>query len=152
MAAEEQLTQNYKRNETKNFLSRLFKAKMDIKRKQTSIDRLRSMLAFAAVKPRDVRIRSSRSNDRLERLVCDILVLEQEIEGLEFEVEAVRHEITEGIARIKDDRFKKVLTLRYLDCRKWEEIEVLMGYTWRWTMRLHADALEEYKKKAMASH
>lgn len=47
----------------------------------------------------------------------------------------------EMIASLENPVHVELLTLRYVDGLKWEEIACAMGYTFRHTTRLHGDAL-----------
>ncbi len=50
-----------------------------------------------------------------------------------------------AIEAVEDEAEKDLLTYRYLRGMKWEEIAVKMGYTWRHTIRVHGQALENFK-------
>lgn len=58
----------------------------------------------------------------LDRLTTQQLAIEQAIEGL-------------------DTKARDLMRLRYIDGRKWEEVCVLMSYSWRQVHRIHSDAL-----------
>lgn len=62
----------------------------------------------------------------LDKLTTEQLAIEQAIETLE------------PVART-------LMRHRYIDGRKWEEVCVLMSYSWRQVHRLHASALIELK-------
>ena len=51
-------------------------------------------------------------------------------------------------AFVQDPNYKRILELRYLSYKRWEEIAVSMGYTFRWTQMLHARALQQLKDNA----
>ena len=48
------------------------------------------------------------------------------------------------IDRLKDGRYREVLTLRYLDGQSWEQVAVTMGYTYRGVTGLHGKALKVF--------
>lgn len=52
-----------------------------------------------------------------------------------------------SIDRVKDPELNELLTLRYIEGRRWEEIAVEMGYSYRHTHRRHGDALREYERR-----
>lgn len=58
----------------------------------------------------------------LDRLTAEQLAIEKAIDGL-------------------DTTARELMRHRYIDGRKWEEICVLMNYSWRQVHRLHAAAL-----------
>lgn len=46
---------------------------------------------------------------------------------------------------MEDEREKDLLTYRYLEGLKWEEVAVRMKYSWRKIHYLHSDALEHFE-------
>lgn len=54
-------------------------------------------------------------------------------------------EIRGKIKMIDDDRFKELLTRRYLIGEKWEHICEKMDYSWKWVHKIHGKALENFK-------
>ena len=54
-------------------------------------------------------------------------------------------EISEAISDMKDDTEKEVLMRRYILCEKWEEIAVNMGYGYRHVLKIHGNALSNFK-------
>ena len=54
-------------------------------------------------------------------------------------------EISEAISDMKDDTEREVLMRRYIMCEKWEEIAVNMGYGYRHVLKIHGNALNNFK-------
>ena len=52
-----------------------------------------------------------------------------------------KQEIIDVIAQMPDSRYRTLLTERYTAFKTWEQIAVDMNYTWRWTMKIHGQAL-----------
>lgn len=52
-----------------------------------------------------------------------------------------KQEIIDVIAQVPDSRYRTLLTERYTAFKTWEQIAVDMNYTWRWTMKIHGQAL-----------
>lgn len=50
------------------------------------------------------------------------------------------------IGALRNKTHAKILRLRYLDGKRWEEIAVATGYTFRHVTRLHGDALQEFAR------
>lgn len=48
------------------------------------------------------------------------------------------------IGRLKDERHKAILTARYIDGMRWEDIARAMHYERSWLMELHGQALAEF--------
>ncbi len=68
------------------------------------------------------------------------------------ELIAFREEAKKQLEQIKDWRYRAVLEQRYLLGESWEQIAVGMGYNYRWILRLHGKALQEFQKLAIESH
>lgn len=58
----------------------------------------------------------------------------------------LRKEARERIMQLEDGRFRAVLTERYLNNKRWEQIAVDMNYTYRNVLYLHGKALQEFGK------
>lgn len=52
-----------------------------------------------------------------------------------------KQEIIDVIAQVPDSRYRTLLTERYTAFKTWEQIAVDMNYSFRWTMRVHGQAL-----------
>ena len=50
-----------------------------------------------------------------------------------------------AIAKLKDKRYKDILTRRYLSFQKWDQIALEMAYDYRYVFRLHGYALQKIK-------
>lgn len=55
---------------------------------------------------------------------------------------AVKQEILAVILKMKDNRYRDVLTKRYIDNKTWEQIAVEMNYSFRRVIQLHGEALK----------
>lgn len=51
------------------------------------------------------------------------------------------------IAKLESAAQQEVLTKRYIQNKRWEQIAVEMNITWRHTFRIHRAALEEFSQK-----
>lgn len=54
----------------------------------------------------------------------------------------IKQEIADVIAQVPDTTLRTLLTKRYLNFEKWEKIAVDLNYSWRWTMKMHRQALQ----------
>lgn len=54
--------------------------------------------------------------------------------------------VCETIGAVRNHRLKIILTWRYINFKKWEQVAVLTGLSWTQTHRLHKVALQEVKK------
>lgn len=76
-------------------------------------------------------------SERAERLVQAYLENAREIERLETQLQAAET----ALDSIADKRLQRVLELRYMDGKTWDEVAACLGYDVRWIMRLHRKAL-----------
>lgn len=67
--------------------------------------------------------------------------LSDELETLE----ATEREIIRTINSIQDSILSKLLYERYINGKTWEQIAVMLNYSWRQTVRLHGVALAAVK-------
>ena len=68
-------------------------------------------------------------------------------------------QIAEEIMRLDSDNHRMVLRERYIHCKKFEQIAVDMNYDYSWVIKLHRQALKNFKeafpekfKEALKSH
>lgn len=50
--------------------------------------------------------------------------------------------ILDRIRRVEDDNQRALLMCRYIKGMRWEEVASELGYTWRWTHKMHSKALD----------
>lgn len=75
-------------------------------------------------------------------------ILDEQIQELKEErLEKVRiyQGIEDRIRKMENEDEQRVLRLRYIKGMKWEEVAVEMGYSWKWTHKIHSDALKHFK-------
>lgn len=53
--------------------------------------------------------------------------------------------ILDRIRRVEDDNQRALLMCRYIKGERWEDVASELGYTWRWTHKLHSRALDSIK-------
>lgn len=59
------------------------------------------------------------------------------------ELYAIKQEIMAAINNVQDSTLRALLTERYINGKKWEQIAVDLNYSWRQIIRLHGRALQE---------
>nr|DAD63278.1 MAG TPA: Protein of unknown function (DUF1492) [Caudoviricetes sp.] len=82
-------------------------------------------------------------SDKIARL--DELIREANDEWDELIAERERAKTI--IAKLESATQQEVLTKRYIQNKRWEQIAVEMNITWRHTFRIHRAALEEFSQK-----
>lgn len=106
------------------------------------IQRLRADKMFPSV-VNDGMPKGNKSSDLSDFMV----LLDEEIEKLKNErLEKVKRysDISRKIKAMENDNEKEVLTLRYINGLKWEEICIRMNYSWKQIHRIHSSALSNF--------
>lgn len=84
--------------------------------------------------------------------ISKIVDLETEINAEIDKLVEKRKEIESVIRAVEDGALRALLEYRYINGKKWEEIALMMGYDYRWVLRLHGRALELVDEQAIKSH
>ena len=87
---------------------------------------------------------SSRQKD-LSDLMVKIEKLQEKINDEITEPLKIKVEIEEGILNMEDEDESTVLRMRYIELMDWTRISYEMKYSKRHTLRIHGNALENYK-------
>lgn len=84
--------------------------------------------------------------NKTENYICKWVDLENEINADIDRLVNLKQEIESVIDKVKDPKCKLLLTLRYLNFKKWEEIADIMNFKdVRWIYKLHKKSLEFMK-------
>lgn len=84
--------------------------------------------------------------------ISKIIDLETEINAEIDKLVDKRKEIESIIRAVEDSTLRTLLEYRYINGKKWEEIALMMGYDYRWILRLHGRALNAVDERAIESH
>ena len=107
-----------------------------LRQKDDMMTRLTKMTATLTGMPR-----GGGGDDELTAGVSKLIDLDNEIDRQVDALVDMRREIEGHINSISDDRYKRLLTLRYLDGMTWDRVGLEMGMELRWVYRLHGVAL-----------
>lgn len=126
-------------------LNRGYRAKERIADRRERIESWRQIAESITANPEHSGGGSGPSN-KVEKCVLGIMELEEEILDEINAIKSLESENSRIIAAfVQDPNYKRILELRYLSYKRWEEIAVCMGYTFRWTQTLHSRALQQLK-------
>ena len=113
----------------------------EMERKQTRIDTLRRFAQQLTAPLQEVKIKSSPDPARFQALLAEAADEEQELKKLEEErVQAVTEAVL-ACSALPDERMIRIMELRYLEERNWEEIAEEMYMSESWTLKLHKAAV-----------
>lgn len=73
--------------------------------------------------------------------ISKIVDLETEINAEIDKLVEKRKEIESVIRAVEDGTLRALLEYRYINGKKWEEIALMLGYDYRYTLKIHGKAL-----------
>lgn len=92
------------------------------------------------------KVQSSKDPDKWTELICKRIEIEKlinsEIENGYREMEFIEKSIS-----TLPEREKRLMRLRYIDGKKWEEICLMMNYEWTQIHRIHGEALKKIQER-----
>lgn len=114
-----------------------------INSKLRQIDDLRSKMKYLqAIDYAKDKIQTS-NKASVEDIIIKLCDLEAEITQEIDELIDKKRVAKEEIDKIEDVTLRGILTMRYLETLKWEEIAVQLNYDYRHVLRLHGEALNK---------
>lgn len=127
-------------------LNRGYRAKERIADRRERIESWRQIAESITVNPERSGGSGGGPSNKVEKCVLGIMEIEEEILDEINAIKSLESENGKIIAAfVQDPNYKRILELRYLSYKRWEEIAVCMGYTFRWTQTLHSRALQQLK-------
>lgn len=88
------------------------------------------------------KVQTTKDNDKWTELLNQKMVIQKRINAElqeAYREMALIEDVIEGLPQ----REKRLMRLRYIHCKKWEEICIIMSYEWAQVHRLHAKALRK---------
>ena len=92
------------------------------------------------------RVQVSPSN-QMEEIFAEIDIEAQKYVKARLRYEREVRKRIDQIAGLDNDLYARVLTLRYVDGKRWEEIACIIGYSFRHVIRVHGQALQVFGRK-----
>lgn len=138
-----ELTENEKK---KLFLKSYMQAKNDVSRLEMQLAELRLNKLTPSMVPDDGMPHASGISD-LSDYAARVDELERELLQKRYKRIRAFQKVQEAIEAMENDKEKELLTYRYLQGMKWEEIAVKMGYSWQHVHKIHASALKNLKMR-----
>ena len=99
------------------------------------------MQSIRSVVLSDVSRCKGKSNERLEQIIDEKQQLINDYKNQILWNQKLMHNIEAAINSLTDERFRMILSMRYLDGRTWEYIADRMSYNVKWIYILHGRAL-----------
>ena len=115
-----------------------------INAKLEQVDELRGIVTKITSKLDAVKVEKHNFVDKTGTLISKIVDLEKEINKDIDKLIDLKAEVIENIDKVKNQDYRLLLTLRYLNYWTWEQIAVEMNYSYVHVHRLHSRALREF--------
>lgn len=113
-----------------------------IKIKKEKIQILWSSAMYSGISYEE-RVQSSRKLNTKTDTIDRIIILENEIKELQQEIHKRQCEIRKAASELDDVNMVKVIILRYIELKPWDNIAEELSCSRRWVMELHNRALSK---------
>ena len=130
----------------KEYLSQAFCIELQVQSKLEQIEALRSLACRVTVPMGSEPVSHTRNVTSMQDTVERILEAEEELNRRIDELVRMKVEVMQVIDRVQDVSLRLILEKRYLSFLPWEQIAVDMGYTVRWALVRHRDALDAVQR------
>lgn len=136
----------------KEYLRQIAVLDAKIQRRQIEIEELKTAATHITTMFDENKVwTAGGSNDKIADIVIRWVVMEQNVAEMMDQLMNLRHKIIGEIHQLTDDRYIRILEMRYVDRETFEQIAVNMQYDIRWIYRLHGFALQEFTQKHLTS-
>ena len=130
----------------KEYLSQLIAMDSAINRKQQRLATLRDVAMNTTPNYADEAVQRTREKNPLENIMSKIVDLDREIDEDIDALVDFKAEVWEKLDKIADERYKRILWLRYADRKTWRYIALELNFTIRYIHKMHLKALAELDK------
>lgn len=135
-----------KDNSAKRYLQQIRRLDTKINRDIEELHRLKAMVTKITPTLKQDVVSGGGSQDKLAEAMSKIIDFEAEINReIDFFIDA-RNAVTATIDKVEDARLHKVLNMRYVQFKTWEQIACYMGRSYQWVCKLHGTALQVVEK------
>lgn len=130
----------------KEYLNQLIAMDNAINRKQQRLATLRDVAMNTTPNYADEAVQRTREKNPLENIMSKIVDLDREIDEDIDALVDFKAEVWEQLDKIADERYKRILWLRYADRKTWRYIALELNFTIRYIHKMHLKALAELDK------
>ena len=127
--------------EKKQYLNRYIQAKKRYNAISEEMLRIRSEACKISPVISDIPDNGSHISNKIEQAIEQLDACANDLEKESIEMRRLMQEVKAEINTIPDETLKQLLELRYISGYTWEQIAVIMNYTYRHITRLHGQAL-----------
>lgn len=131
----------------KEYLNRYIESEREIESLQETVLRLRSLAEKRTVSYSDNPPSTTRNPNKIPDIVEQIITEEERIGRKVSELIETKKEIEEMIEKVKDERYRTLLRMKYIGGKGFPYISAKMGYSYEHVIQvLHNRALQEIEK------
>ena len=128
----------------KEYLKEVYKRRQLMESTKQHLEELRTQAeGVGAIRYDKDRVQVSPS-DRMSEMMTALIEQEEVYAQQILAYHKAVYTRTRMIEQMPDSRYAVLLTLRYIDCLRFEEIACRMSYSWQHVLRLHGEALEAF--------
>lgn len=129
----------------RDYLRRIIELSALIYCKQVRIQGLWSSVTYPGVSYEE-RVQSTRDLNNHSDKILKIIELEKEVEKMTEEMKERQSIIKEASAKLENEEIARVISLRYIELKSWEEIAKTINKSTRWAMKLHNKGIKKLKE------
>ena len=128
--------------DAKKYLEEIERYNSVIENKLAEIDQLKSLATSITTATSDTPVQSSGNNDRIGKIVADIVDKENELQKITDKLVDEKNERVQIIEQLEDRLQYNILHKRYLQLMEFEDIAEKEHYSKQWIYKIHKQALE----------
>ena len=113
----------------------------EIERKQIRIETLRRFAEHLTSPLKEITVKSTPDPTRMQALLAEAADEEKQLPLLETELDRALTDAAITVSTLPDTRLVRLMELRYLECRSWEDVAAALGYSQSQMFKLHRHAL-----------
>lgn len=91
-------------------------------------------------------------SDKVQTAAVEVAELTDKLNQKLHQAIMVQENIKKLLESLDDIKLRQLMSYRYINGMRWEEISVRMDFNYRWVLRLHRKALNQISEQAIESH
>ena len=91
-------------------------------------------------------------NDKVQTAVVEVAELTEQLNDKIHQAIMVQENIKKLLESLDDIKLRQLMSYRYINGMRWEEIAVRMDYDYRYVLKLHGKSLCQISEKDMERH
>lgn len=91
-------------------------------------------------------------SDKVQTAAVEVAELTDKLNQKLHQAIMVQENIKKLLESLDDIKLRQLMSYRYINGMRWEEIAVRMDFNYRWVLRLHRKALNQISEQAIESH